>query len=228
MPVRRRSAPQYPRLRHRRRILDRVLIHAKPPPEQPTVVTVLCAFVRDHASVPLLRSGISAPASPKTSVPIQPPTDIQAALTVIGTRNPAYDGSTTAVNLSGVDVPAGAILSDGHFANANFFGANLYGANLSGADFSGADVSFVNLAVALTGGSAPYSVNFFGADLSGTDLILAQLDYANFTGAELEGTEINCADFYAAHFHGADLSDANAASSSYSDPGRGFLLGRPF
>src|SRR5262249_16735039 len=53
--------------------------------DQPTVVAVLCAFVRDQTSA------AAKPAKPH----VRPATDIQAALTVVGTRNPKNDGRGT-------------------------------------------------------------------------------------------------------------------------------------
>ena len=77
------------------------------PRDQPTVVAVLCAFVRDHANAATTKSA-HLPASPDTSpAPRQLPTDIQAALTVVGIRNTAHDGSTTVVDFTGAQLAGG-------------------------------------------------------------------------------------------------------------------------
>ena len=83
------------------------------PPDQPTVIAVLCAFVRDRAT------GSTTPPN------FRQPTDIQAALTVVGTRNTAKDGRATVVD----------------FDHAQLATAQLFGLHLSRADFSGADLS---------------------------------------------------------------------------------------
>jgi hypothetical protein len=62
---------------------------------EPTVVAVLCAFVRDNAREPRV----------KLSVVGFPTTGIQAALDVVASRNIANDGSHT-VDLNGTNSPA--------------------------------------------------------------------------------------------------------------------------
>jgi hypothetical protein len=119
------------------------------PRDQPTVIAVLCAFVRDQTS--------SAVKLQKQPTP-KPPTDVQAALTVVGYRNTAKDGRTTVVDLSG----------------ANLTGASLDGSNLSGATFTAAILEGVNL----TGANLTHA-HFKGANLTG-----AALTGANLTGTE--------------------------------------------
>jgi hypothetical protein len=98
------------------------------PGDQPAVIAVLCAFVRDRApSIPGRRGGIPQP----------PPTDIQAVLTVVGSRNTANDGHTTVVDLNHTQL-ASAQLVDASFRGANLFGANLTAAHLFGANLTGA------------------------------------------------------------------------------------------
>jgi hypothetical protein len=94
------------------------------PRDQPTVVAVLCAFVRNHANAATANS-VNPSASQRTSpAPGHPPTDIQASLTVVGTRNTALDSSATVVDLT-----------DAAIAGAELSGANLRGANLTRAFF---------------------------------------------------------------------------------------------
>jgi hypothetical protein len=137
------------------------------PSDQPTVVAVLCAFVRDHATAATARPACRPTSSFTSSDLTQPPTDIQAALTVVGTRDSDHDGSTTVVdfagaNLSGANLtdPVAADLSDAILTGANLSGAILTGADLSGARLAGADLSGVWLS----------NVNLSGADLSGAKL----------------------------------------------------------
>ena len=120
------------------------------PRDQPTVIAVLCAFVRDQAPATATPAGTSLESAGL-------PTDIQAALTVITSRNTANDDSATVVDLSYTQL-VGARLTDANLSNAFLFGANLSyarlpSANLSNAFFGGANLSHADLS---------------GADLSGT------------------------------------------------------------
>jgi hypothetical protein len=69
-----------------------------------------------------------------------PPTDIQAALTVVGTRNTAQDGQTTVVDFDGAQLVF-AQLSALHLSRANFSKADLGTTNLTGADLFGANLT---------------------------------------------------------------------------------------
>ena len=110
------------------------------PRDQPTVVAVLCAFVRDHANTAPGKPP-HIPATPRTSsIPSQPSIDVQAALTVVGFRNIAYDGSTTVIDLSRAQL-----------TGANLTGADLNGANLNGADLNDADLNGAHLEADLSG-----------------------------------------------------------------------------
>ena len=184
------------------------------PRDQPTVVAVLCAFVRDYVGAATTRSADSA--APRNTSPAlgPPPTDVQAALTVVGTRNTADDGSTTVVDFSG----------------AYLYGANLAGAHLSGADFSGADLSGANLTRTVLSGADLTAANLTAilpdADLSGADLFDANLKWANLSGADLTGADLTAANLSNANLNSADLSDARgSASLSDADLNRANLSG---
>ena len=167
------------------------------PRDQPTVVAVLCAFVRDHGRRATAKPGRPSASPLTSSAPTQPPTDIQAALTVVGTRNTAHDGSTT-VDFTGMD------LSHADLSRANLTGANLFGVDLTGADLAHAGLSHANL----------YRANLTGADLSEAKLSGAYLDQSDLTGAyligaKLSGGQIVIADLSSAELADADLSHAN-------------------
>jgi uncharacterized protein YjbI with pentapeptide repeats len=173
------------------------------PRDQPTVIAVLCAFVRDHANAAVVKSARPSASPDTSSVPSLPPTDIQAALTVVGTRNTALDGSTTVVDFSRADL-SGATLSGAHLTNANLFGAHLDRADLTGAHLDRADLS---------------SADLTGADLSCADLITAHLLSADLSGAQLFSTDLSGADFLGADlsgadFHGADLTGADLTTAN--------------
>jgi Pentapeptide repeats (8 copies) len=133
------------------------------PRDQPTVVAVLCAFVRDHAKAATAKSVHPSATPDATSVPSQPPTDIQAALTVVGTRNTVYDGSTTVIDFTKADL----YLAD--LSRANLIDADLTGAFLARADLTHADLA--------------------GADLTQANLIQANLHFAFLLGAKLTGAK---------------------------------------
>lgn len=136
------------------------------PRDQPTVVAVLCAFVRDHANAANAKSTRSSASQNTSSAPSQLPTDIQAALTVVDTRNTAHDGSTTVVDFTSANL-----------AGAEASGADLTGAELNGANLTGADMNGANLT-----GAGLISADLTGADLTGANLAGADLTLANLTG----------------------------------------------
>jgi Pentapeptide repeats (8 copies) len=103
--------------------------------DQSTVIAVLCAYVRDHAPI--------GTADPRSSSPSHPGTDVQAALTVIGSRPFAHEHPAV-IDLDHTQL-AGAVLN-GDFTGADLSGANLDDADLSGADLSGADLDGAKLA----------------------------------------------------------------------------------
>ncbi len=138
------------------------------PRDQPTIVAVLCAFVRDHANAATAKPTHTL-RTPQTSLALtHPPTDIQAAVTVVAKRDPAYDGFTVAYG-STLALPAPVV----DFNHTQLAGANLAGADLTGADLTGADLT--------------------GADLTGADLTGADLTGADLTGADLTGADLTAA-----------------------------------
>jgi hypothetical protein len=207
------------------------------PRYQPTIIAVLCAFVRDHANTAVDRPPHHPPGSPMTVVgpdlppvrsfvPAVPPTDIQAALSVVGARDPAHDGSTT-VDLNHTNL-VGADLSSAHLGDADLAGADLYSANLalaflSRTDLTGADLWGVSLDGAdlywayLPDADLEYAqasgTNLSNAYLHSADLSNAQLDGANLSGAILKSDLIG-ANLIAANLSGADLIGANLAGAN--------------
>jgi hypothetical protein len=138
------------------------------PRDQPTVIAVLCAFVRDR-SMP-------------TRKPHKPPSslraDIQAAVTVVGARNPKNDGRKIG---RGFD-PTATFVDFNHAQLAN---GELSGLNFSGADFTGANLAGAHLA--RTGLADAYLV---GANLHGARLIRADFDGANLARADLTDADL--------------------------------------
>ena len=167
--------------------------------DQPAVVAVLCAFVRNRANT------AAAESSPIRLASILTPADIQAALTVVGTRNTAHDGSATVVDLTC------AYLSGACLSRALLSGANLTGADLRRALLSGAYLSGANLSCALFSGA-----NLTDAYLTGADLTAADLTSGRFTGAHFSRADLSSADLSGAFFCGANLASADLSGAHLS------------
>ncbi|MFE6619409.1 pentapeptide repeat-containing protein [Streptomyces sp. NPDC057740] len=156
------------------------------PRQQPTVIATLSEYIRSRAT--------KKPAAKTDKAP-----DIQAALSVLGQRDPTHDGDRPldlrGVQLAGVDLHgadlsranlAGAVLSHGNLADTNLSGADLHGASLSGTVLTHADLT--------------------GANLRGTVLSDAVLTGANLSDARLQRTDLREADLTDVTLQGADLT----------------------
>lgn len=146
------------------------------PPDQPTVVEVLSAFVRNKAGT-IPQADLTASSADVTSR--QPGTDMLAALSVLASRNAKHDapGQRTDLrrtNLSGLDL-RGLDLHD-----ADLSGSDLRGATLRAVDLSGAQLSFATLVGA----------DLLGADLHGAMMFGAKLTDANLDDANLENAHL--------------------------------------
>ena len=140
------------------------------PPEQPSIVNVLSAFIRDHPP------GRATPTKTTVSftTPSDPPTDISAALSVLYGRDTRFDDGSV-IDLAGTNL-ADVNLEGANLSKANLIGANLTGTDLSGADLQGADLEYVDASGSVMG----------NADLSG-----ANLNDGNFSEADLEFANLN-------------------------------------
>jgi uncharacterized protein YjbI with pentapeptide repeats len=103
--------------------------------DQYTVMEVLAAFIRDHSrnQPPLPNSG----AVPLRTIDL----DLQAAVTVIGRRNPAI---TSRIDLTGAGL-SGAILSVAELSHADLRSTDLSGADLTGVNLAGANLADTKL-----------------------------------------------------------------------------------
>jgi hypothetical protein len=110
--------------------------------------------------------------------PKHPAADIEAALTVIGRRNPVPGH----VNLAGANI-SGANLSEAHLEDADLRGAHLEDAILDGAHLEDAYLAVAHLAGA----------GLTGAHLDRADLVLAHLEHATLDGAHLDRAELSLA-----------------------------------
>jgi uncharacterized protein YjbI with pentapeptide repeats len=179
--------------------------------DQPSVLSVLSAYVRVHAS--------AAKGDGPDSVSGKPSNDVVAALTVLGHRNPGHDGAgqldltgaqLSEVRLKGADLDAadlsGADLSGTHLESVGLAGADLHDADLRGADLGGG----LNVASPLPRvlverilRAAPSHA----ADLRHADLRGADLRDADLTGALLGGADLGEARLGGASLAGTDLSN---------------------
>ena len=218
------------------------------PKDHRTIMEVLTAFVRERSPVSRLQKSNRKqtfltdflPSEPSQDTSPKIATDLQAALTVIGRRDPKKEEPLQRIDLRQTDL-SGADLSRAHLINANISGADLSGADLSGADFVGANLSRADLSRADLSGaclidanlSRAYLINasLSGADLSRAYLINANLSDANLSraylinanlvgadlsGADLSGVNLSRADLSGAYLINANLSDANLSGANLS------------
>lgn len=162
------------------------------PDDQPTIVAVLSAFVRNHPP------GRADPLPDFDAYRL--PADVAAALGVLGGRDRLQDDGSVE-DLSGVD-----------FANMDLSGERLVGANLRGADLEGTDLSGADLDSATVDSATVFDedTTLEKASLVRADLIGAQVRYVNFgdadlTNAYLTGTDLTDARLRWARLSGADL-----------------------
>ncbi|MFF5654380.1 pentapeptide repeat-containing protein [Streptomyces collinus] len=172
------------------------------PRDQPSIVDVLSTYIRNRAKKPKQATDASNR---------EPASDIQAALTALGSRDPAHDGTARvdlrATNLSGADLSE-ADLSQADLSEADLSGAGLHDADLSIADLSNADLSNAGLHGADLSQANLSEADLFNANLSHADLRGAGLPNANLRSANLSDSDLAFADLAYADLSGADLSGA--------------------
>ncbi|MEV4219096.1 pentapeptide repeat-containing protein [Nonomuraea sp. NPDC049725] len=153
------------------------------PRDQPTIVEVLCAFIRERPR-PMTR----LPGDQESGWGL--PMDTQAAFTVVARRHVEADDPIRSLNLRGADLrgvdltDVDAELSSADLTDVNFSGAHLRDVDLSyailaGADLEGADLRSANLAFADLCDANLRNANLSHADLTDVDLGMA----ADLTGA---------------------------------------------
>ncbi|MYV51358.1 pentapeptide repeat-containing protein [Streptomyces sp. SID3212] len=183
--------------------------------DHPTIANVLATYIRTHAAKP-------APRSQDVTA------DIQAALTVLATRDPAHDGAFRPdlrdAKLDSVELGSESLVSPAALGGADLTGADLGSAFLSGANLRDANLSLAQMTYAdlrradlrdadlsstfLDGADLP------GANLSGADMTSTKLGEADLRGANLRGANLRGADLDDADLRGADLRGANLRFTS--------------
>jgi hypothetical protein len=174
------------------------------PADHPTIFAVLAAFVRTHAPAAECAAGppqrVPKPAWIRVEGRIRPeglptsaPSDIQAALAVIGRRNTTIENTETRLDLRYTCL-RGTDLADMNLARTNLIGANLTGANLIGTDLSGALLTAADLTWAIGAGANLTDALLAFANLESANLGGATLDRTNLSGANLTGTFLGITD----------------------------------
>jgi uncharacterized protein YjbI with pentapeptide repeats len=179
-------------------------------PDHPTVMEVLCAFIREHS-----HEQWPKPAADETEGGVAIHTtrpDVQAALTVIGRRDRQQD--RWPIDLAGADL-----------ARANLTGADMTGANIAGADLTDADLARAIFTDANLSDSIFTDANLRGAHLTDAHLTDANLTRANLTRANLERANLTRANLERANLHGATLRAARLTAARLTGA---LLLGADF
>jgi uncharacterized protein YjbI with pentapeptide repeats len=179
------------------------------PNYQSTIVSVLTAYMREHA--PASERDLEEVGDRYGSDNVDPPpADIDAAFTALAGRNPERDRSSLdlrQIKMRGMEPPPtnkyrGAVLeesdlSSSQFVNVDFRGVRLYKSNLSGAiiwdsDLSGAELQDANAVGAdfCQGFPAEKGIKYgdYKCETKLTDALLAG---ANLTEADLIGADLS-------------------------------------
>ncbi|MGC4779992.1 pentapeptide repeat-containing protein [Micromonospora chalcea] len=197
------------------------------PADQPTVMEVLGGFVREQAknNRPIVAVGTNVwpklLESQYRNARVTPPTDVQAAVTVLGRRNLKFDAETS-VDLSGADL-SGVTLS-GDFQGANLARASMFKSilegNFDGAVLNESDLAFASASPGTTMRGARMravrltSTSLASTNLSSADLWRATADDVIFSGANLSRALFTESWLPGANFRKADLAGAKFFSNN--------------
>ncbi|GAA4805186.1 pentapeptide repeat-containing protein [Streptomyces ziwulingensis] len=191
------------------------------PGEQPTLVGVLCSYVREHAKTPKNKRELERRRKDEKARPTE---DVQAALSVLGRVPSAAD--MPRIDLRNTSL-IGAEISSTNFANADLRGADLTHADLRLSQFGSAWFDGARLSGALLSDADFSAAEFIGTDLSGVwwdgaVLVGADLSGANLSHASLfhrdDGavTNLERADLSGARLTGADLTGAALREADFT------------
>jgi uncharacterized protein YjbI with pentapeptide repeats len=173
------------------------------PPDHPTVMEVLAAFVREHSHEQRRSPSSAEPGGDPREHPPRP--DLQAAVTVIG-RNPGHDRRR--VNLAGTYL-AGTDFAGAFLAHTDLTDTDLTRADLAGACLTGTTLYRATLTDAYLPGATLTSVNLTDAKLTGVYLVGADLTGANLTGATITGANLTSATLTGATIISTNLTDTD-------------------
>ena len=180
-----------------------------------TIVETLAAFIRENA--PIIELDEASEEFSFSSIP----TDIQAALTVIGRSNLQADRERPRIDLRNTDLRGGD-LTDANLQHVDFTGADLqgvifYGANLSGACLITANLSEAVLYEADLQKATLYEANLKEAIVRKANLREAILYKANLEKAVLYEANLQEATLYEANLQEAMLYEANLREANLED-----------
>lgn len=174
------------------------------PRDQPTIVNVLGAYARTHASRP-----------PAAGEDI--PADVAAAFSVLVQRDPDHDDGSP-VDLHAVHLPAFQLWSEDavdtapeppYMADMILAGTDLQGAQLWRANLEDAFLGDANLRDAELSSATLRRAHLENADLRKASLLSADLSRANLVDADLRETDLMYADLRDAILDFADLREAH-------------------
>jgi uncharacterized protein YjbI with pentapeptide repeats len=195
--------------------------------DHPTVIEVLCAFVRTHSR---------EPRDPGAEKSVRP--DIQAALTVIGRRKSDRDVGTLELHSAKL---ANAYLVDADLVGANLIHADLTevvlqnadltdailtGATLSHCDLINANLTRAYLADALINDAVMLGANFTSAMLHDCDLTNAEFADDGHMGKVFGDADLSNAVFKGANLTGAHWPTAAVLPEGWARDQRSGLLNR--
>lgn len=165
--------------------------------DHPSIANVLNTYLRIHTTKPPTKE-------------LEPPADVQAALTVLGTRNTEFDDyfvpDLRRVHLRNVDL-----------RNAHLNRANLGGAELTRANLAGAELIRTNLGCTILNPVRPDCAKLIDANLRGANLTKANLSGTDLGSADLVGANLTGANLTGADLTGADLTGAVGLSQKQLD-----------
>lgn len=176
------------------------------PDDQPTVVEVLSAFVRDRSADPALRAA-----------PVRPAADVHAAVTVLA-RLPVLDDGVPRADLVGADLTGPAALTRLQAKEGNLSGVDLDGAKITpDAKLDKLDLTRASLKGTDFTGARMDGAILRGAWLQGTEFTGATLNGAILKGATLDRTTI----LDGAWLDGVDLTEAKGLTQEQVNAARG-------
>lgn len=203
--------------------LERIMSDS--PRDHPTVVAVMAAFVRQHATLPdemTTENFAEINGFVTTLANVRPAADVQAAMTVLA-RRPHWDEpfalDLRRVVLPGLELPPGARLENANFdgavlAHAQLDGANLAGARLGDSNLSHAFLTGARLTGAWLPGAELNDVRLGDADLTGAYLVEASLRAAFLRRAILVQTDLSETDLKGADLHNATLTGTDVSGAA--------------
>ncbi|MER7195523.1 pentapeptide repeat-containing protein [Streptomyces flaveolus] len=172
------------------------------PHDQPTIVTLLTAYVREHTH-----------GQADSSADARPATDVQAAMTVLANRDPARDGSGD-FDLRNVRLRNLGYMGMWDRALQRVIGINFPEADFSAADLSSADFEHAHLAGAVMAGTFLREAALNGAELADAVLTDADLARSHLVRADLRRIQAAGAHFDDAYLTRAALEDAHLQRAS--------------